>query len=160
MSNEPIPMTREGYKKLKAELDHLQNEVMWEVEKRIAAAREEGDLRENAEYHGARETQGMIQAKINLLRDKLSRAVIVDPSDLPSDEVAFGCTVKVKDLEFDEIEEYTLVGAGEDDAANGRILITSPLAQGLVGKKVGDIAEIEVPMGTLKLEILEIRRDT
>jgi len=97
-----IPMTRTGYNKIKAELDVLQNEHMPEIEKRIAAARAEGDLSENAEYHGARETQGMILAKINLLKDKLVRASIVDTSKVPKDRVAFGCTVVVKDLDFDD----------------------------------------------------------
>lgn len=159
MSFDQIPMTREGYNKIKAEIDHLQNEVLWEIEQRIAEARAEGDLSENAEYHGARESQGMVQAKINMLRDKLARAVIVDTNNQPKDEVAFGCTVVVKDLEFDEEEEYTLVGAGEDDVMAGKIQVTSPLAQGLMGKKVGDQVEIEVPMGKLKLEILSIRFD-
>ncbi len=103
-----IPMTRSGVEKLKAELDDLENVRMPEVTARVAEARGEGDLKENAEYHGARETQGMIQAKINELRDKLARASIVDMSKLPKDEVVFGCTVKVKDLKFGDTEEFTL----------------------------------------------------
>ena len=151
-----IPMTRVGYDKLRAELDDLENDKMPAVTKRIAEARAEGDLKENAEYHGARESQGMLQAKINLLKDKLSRASIVDMSKLPKDEVVFGCTVKVKDLDFGDTEEFTLVGAGEEDFDNGRINVTSPLAQGLVGTKVGEQAEVEVPAGVTKFEILEI----
>ena len=99
----------------------------------------------------------MMQARIDLLRDKLSRAVLVDPSQFPKDEVPFGSTVRVKDLTFDDEEEFTLVGAGEEDYDTGKILITSPLAQGLVGKKIGDRVEIAVPQGTLKFEILAIR---
>ena len=152
-----IPMTREGYSKLKAEVDRLENEEMPIIEKRIGAARSEGDLSENAEYHGARESQGMLQAKINMLRDKLSRATIVDPSKLPKDEVVFGVTVVVKDLDLDEEETYTLVGAGEEDYIEGKILVTSPLAQGLIGKKAGEKVAIPVPAGTLNYEILEIR---
>lgn len=151
-----IPMTRVGYDKLRAELDVLENEKMPEVTKRIAEARAEGDLKENAEYHGARESQGMLQAKINLLKDKLSRAEIVDMSKLPKDEVVFGCTVTVKDLDFGDTEEFTLVGAGEEDFDEGKINVTSPLAQGLIGKKVGDTAEVEVPAGVTKFKILEI----
>ncbi len=154
-----IPMTRTGYNKLKAELDHLRNEEMPKIEERIGAARAEGDLSENAEYHGARESQGLLLAKINVLQDKLSRAVLVDPSKLPKDEVAFGCTVRVNDLDLDEEEEFTLVGAGEEDYAEGKILVTSPLAQGLMGKKPGEVAEIEVPAGTTRFKILEIRFD-
>jgi transcription elongation factor GreA len=152
-----IPMSRTGYEKLMTDLKHMEEVEMPAVAVRIAEARAAGDLRENAEYHGARETQGMLQAKINLLRDKLSRADIIDISQLPKDEVAFGCTVVVKDLDFGDQEEFTLVGAGDEDYDAGKILITSPLAQGLVGKKVGQRAEIEVPAGTMKFEILEIR---
>ncbi|MEO1497885.1 MAG: transcription elongation factor GreA [Planctomycetota bacterium] len=151
-----IPMTRAGYDKLKGQLDEMENEQMPEITKRVAEAREEGDLKENAEYHGARESQGMLQARINELKDKLSRASIVDMSKLPKGEVVFGCRVKVKDLDFGDTEEFVLVGAGEEDFDEGKINITSPLAQGLVGKKVGDTAEVEVPAGVTKFEILEI----
>jgi transcription elongation factor GreA len=154
---ERIPMTRVGYDKIKADLDYLHTVEMPKILERLATARSEGDLSENAEYHGARESQGMMQARIDLLRDKLARASLIDTSQLPRDEVTFGSTVRVKDLKFDDDEEFTLVGAGEEDYESGRILITSPLAQGLVGKKVGDRVEIEVPAGTLKFEILEIR---
>lgn len=153
-----IPMTREGFEKLRAEADELENVKMPEIAKRIAEARAEGDLKENAEYHGARESQGLMQAKINELRDKLSRAQIVDTSRLPKDEVVFGCTVKVKDLDFGDTEEFTMVGAGEEDIDEGRINITSPLAQGLVGKKVGETAEVVVPAGVTRFKVLEIRQ--
>jgi transcription elongation factor GreA len=152
-----IPMTRTGYDKLKADLDQMENVEMPKLAQRVAAARSEGDLSENAEYHGARESQGMLQAKINVLRDKLARASIVDPSRMPKDEVAFGSTVVVKDLDFDDEEIFTLVGAGEEDYDTGKILVTSPLAQGLMGKKVGDKVEIPVPKGTMKFKIIEIR---
>jgi transcription elongation factor GreA len=110
-----IPVSRTGYEKLMGDLKHMEEVEMPAIAIRIAEARAAGDLRENAEYHGARETQGMLQAKINLLRDKLSRADIVDMSQLPKDEVAFGCTVVVKDLDFGDQEEFTLVGAGDED---------------------------------------------
>jgi transcription elongation factor GreA len=154
---ERIPMTRVGYDKIKADLDHLHTVEMPKILERLATARSEGDLSENAEYHGARESQGLMQARIDLLRDKLARASLIDTSQLPKGEVTFGSTVRVKDLKFDDDEEFTLVGAGEEDYESGKILITSPLAQGLVGKKIGDRVEIEVPAGTLKFEILEIR---
>ncbi len=154
-----VPMTRTGYDKLKAELYDMENEQMPVIEKRIAAARAEGDLSENAEYHGARESQGMLQAKINMLKDKLGRAEIIDMATLPKDQVVFGATIKVKDLEFGDTEEFTLVGAGDEDYDTGRILITSPLGQGLLAKKVGETAEIEVPAGTNRFKILEIRFD-
>jgi len=156
---ERIPMTRTGYDKLKAEVDHLHNVEMPLILDRLAKARSEGDLSENAEYHGARESQGLLQAKINLLRDKLSRAVIMDASQMPKDEVVFGATVVVKDLDFGDEETFILVGAGEEDYDVGKILVTSPLAQGLMGKKIGEKAEIPVPKGTMSFEILEIRFD-
>ena len=153
---ERTPMTRAGYNKLKAELDEMMNVQMPEIETRIAEARAEGDLKENAEYHGARESQGMLQARINLLKGKLTGAEIVDPSTMPKGQVVFGATVKVKDLEFGDTEVFTLVGAGEEDYDEGKILITSPIGQGLLGKKVGDKVAIEVPAGTNHFEVLEI----
>ncbi len=153
---ESVPMSRHGYEKLMAELKQMEDVDMPAIAVRIAEARGAGDLKENAEYHGARESQGLLQAKINMLRDKLSRARIVDTSTLPKDEVAFGSTVVVKDLDFGDEETFVLVGAGDEDYDSGKILITSPLAQGLVGKKVGDRVEIEVPAGTMKFEILKI----
>jgi transcription elongation factor GreA len=152
-----IPMTRAGYDKLKAELEHMETVEMPKVQARIASARSEGDLSENAEYHGARESQGMLQAKINLLRDKLARASIMKTDSLPKDQAGFGATVVVKDLDFGDKEEFTLVGAGEEDYDAGKILITSPLAQGLIGRKVGEKVQIQVPAGTMNFEILEIR---
>jgi transcription elongation factor GreA len=155
--SDSIPMTRAGYDKLKAELDHLRNVEMPIIEERIGHARAEGDLSENAEYHGARESQGLLQARIDLLNDKLARATIVNTTPLAKDVVGFGCTVQVRDLDLDEEEEFTLVGGGEEDYASGKILVTSPLAQGMVGKRVGDKVEIQVPMGTTRFEILSIR---
>jgi transcription elongation factor GreA len=159
MMADRIPMTRAGYDKIKAELDELENVKMPEIEKRIAAARAEGDLKENAEYHGARESQGLLQAKIYQVKAKLAGAEIVDPATMPKDQVVFGATVKLKDLEFGDTEEFTLVGAGEEDYDVGKINVTSPLAQGLLGKKVGEQAEVEVPAGINRFKILEIRFD-
>lgn len=155
--SERIPMTRTGYDKIKADLDQLHTVELPKILERLKHARAEGDLTENAEYLGAQESRGMMEARINVLRDKLSRAVLVDPSELPKDEIGFGSTVRVKDLDFGDEEEFTLVGAGEEDYDSGKILFTSPLAQGLVGQRVGQRVEIEVPQGTLKFEILEIR---
>jgi len=154
-----IPMTRAGYDKLKAEVEHFETVEMPKLAQRVAAARSEGDLSENAEYHGARESQGMLQAKINVLRDKLARAVIVERPKEANGEVVFGATIRVKDLTFGDEEEYVLVGAGEEDFDNGRINVASPLAQGFMGRKVGESVSIDVPAGTLKYEILEVRFD-
>src|ERR1700722_3280023 len=106
MADDRIPMTRDGYDKLKAELDRLRNVEMIEITKRVATAREMGDLSENAEYHAAREDQGILQARINEMSDRLSRAVIVNTSLLPKDSVVFGSKVKVRDLDLDEEEVF------------------------------------------------------
>lgn len=155
MSDDRIPMTRDGYENLKTELNHLEAQLI-EITKRVATAREMGDLSENAEYHAAREDQGMQQAKIDLVRHKLAMAMIIDPSQLPKGVVVFGSKVTVKDLDYDEEEVFELVSPGEDDPDKNRILTTSPIGQGLVGKKKGDIAEINVPRGVLRFKILEI----
>src|SRR6516162_2591763 len=157
MTIERIPMSREGYEKLKADLDRMQNTEMIEVTKRIAAARAHGDLSENAEYYAAREDQGMLQARINALKDKLSRAYFMDKTKLVADgAVVFGSRVRIKDLDMGEEEVFELVGPGEEDYDNNRILTTSPIGQGLLGKKPGEVAEITVPKGVLRFEVLEI----
>ena len=115
-----------------------------------------GDLSENAEYHAAREDQGILQARINELKDSLSRAMIVDKSTLPTGQVVFGAQVKVKDLDMSEIEIFHLVGPGEEDYSINKILTSSPIGQGLLGKKIGEVGNITVPMGTLRYEVLEI----
>lgn len=151
-----VPMTREGYNKIKAEIERLENDVLPAITEKIAEARAEGDLKENAEYHAQRENQGMTMAKVNELKNKIARASIVDQSQLPKDEVVFGCTVTVEDLAYSDEEQFTLVGAGEEDYDSGKILVTSPFGQGLIGKKVGQTAEVEVPAGKLKFKILKI----
>src|SRR5206468_3016776 len=127
-----IPMTREGYEKKKAHLDRMQNVEMIEVAHRIAAARDLGDLSENAEYHAAREDQGMLQARINVLKDKLSRAYFVDTNNIAGDAVVFGARVVVKDLDLGEEETFVLVGPGDEDYNNNKILTSSPIGQGLL----------------------------
>jgi transcription elongation factor GreA len=156
MASERIPMSREGYEKLKAELDRMQNAEMIEVAKRIAAAREMGDLSENAEYHAAREDQGILQARINERKDKLSRAFIIERNSQSTDVVLFGARVRVKDLNRGEEEFFELVGPGDEDYENNKILTSSPIGQGLMGKKCGDIVEIQVPRGKERFEILGI----
>jgi transcription elongation factor GreA len=156
MSNDRIPMSREGYEKKKADLDRMQNVEMIEVARRIATAREMGDLSENAEYHAAREDQGMLQARIDSLKDQLSRAYLVDRSTLPAGVVVYGARVRVKDLDLDEEETFELVGPGEEDYDQNKILTTSPIAQGLLGRVEGDIVEIKVPRGQLRFQVLGI----
>jgi len=154
-----VPMTREGFNKIKAEVQRLENEELPLVTEKIAEARAEGDLKENAEYHAQRENQGMLMAKINELKTKLASASIIDPSTLPKDEVVFGCTVTVEDAIHGDEESFTLVGAGEEDYNRGRILVTSPMGQGLIGKKIGQIAEIQAPAGMIKFKVINISFD-
>jgi transcription elongation factor GreA len=151
-----IPMTKEGYAKLKAEVEHLEGVEMPKIAEKIAAARAEGDLKENAEYHGARESQGMLQAKINFKKDRLARAEIIDPSNINKEVVGILAKVTVEDVLDGEEETYWLVGAGDEDYDQGKIMVTSPIGKGLVGKKVGEIAEFEVPRGTCRLKVVSI----
>lgn len=156
MATDRVPMTREGYEKEKARLERMQSIEMIEVAKRIADARALGDLSENAEYHAAREDQGMLQARIDMLEGKLARAYIVDRSSLPNDTVVFGTRVRIKDLDSGEEEVYDLVGPGDEDYDNNKILTTSPRGQSLLGKKIGDVAEMKVPRGLLRCAVLDI----
>jgi transcription elongation factor GreA len=149
-----VPMTREAYQRKRAEVELMEGDQMSAITEKIAEARAEGDLKENAEYHAQREAQGLLQARI---KGELSRAQIIDMANVPRDEVAFGATVKVLDLDFDDEEEMTLVGAGDEDYDAGKYLITSPIGQGLLGSKIDDIVEIDVPAGTMRFKILEIR---
>lgn len=142
-----IPMTRDGYNRLRDELDRLENEEMPKVRDQIAAARAEGDLKENAEYHAAREKQGLLQAKINELKDRLSRAEIIEADDVPHDEVRFGATVTVTRADTGDQKVYTLVGFGDDDPAAGRISVTSPLAKAFLGAKKGEDVVFTTPSG-------------
>jgi transcription elongation factor GreA len=149
-------MTREGYEKIRTELERMETIEMPDITERIALARAEGDLKENAEYHGNREKQGLLQAKINELKTKLALAEILDPSAMPQGEIRFGAKFKVKQLKTKQLQSFQLVGAGEDDFATGKILVTSPLAKGFLGKKVGESVKINVPAGLLEFEILEV----
>ncbi len=151
-----VPMTREKYNQLRAEVDQLENVDMPFVTEKIAEARAEGDLKENAEYHAQRENQGMLQAKINQKKQMIANAYIIDPNKQPKDQVALLATVKVNDLDYNDEEEFTLVGAGDEDYDAGRIQSTSPIGAALMGRKVGDKVVVDVPKGKLNFEILSI----
>jgi transcription elongation factor GreA len=152
------PISREGYDKLLAEIRHLEDEELPKIAEKIAQARAEGDLSENAEYHGSRETQGMLMAKISQLKTRLAGCYIVDKSEMPKGVVTFGSTVTVRDLDLDEQESYEFVGPGEEDYDGDvmKILTTSPIAKALAGKKVGDRVEVQIPRGTINLEVVGI----
>ncbi len=153
---ERIPMTPEGYEKLKEELDRLIKIERPAVIKAIAEARAHGDLSENAEYHAAREKQSFIEGRIQELQAKLSRAQVIDPSKLSHDKIVFGAKVKVFDLDTEEEREFHLVGPEEVDVNNGKISVTSPVGKALIGKKVGDQVTIKAPAKTLNYEIISI----
>jgi transcription elongation factor GreA len=156
MSSDRIPMSKEGYDKLRAQLDKMKNDDMPRIAEQIAQARGYGDLSENAEFDAAVEAQGMLQARINDLQNKLSQAYIVDKSTIPTDRVVYGSKVRVLDLDIDEEEDFILVGPGEEDYDQNKILLTSPIGQALVGKKIGEEVEVPIPRGVLKLKIVEI----
>jgi transcription elongation factor GreA len=150
-----IPVTAEGKKKIQAELDELTARVPL-IAKAISDAREKGDLRENAEYHAAREEMGMINARISDLKGKLSRAVVVDESQIDTNKVAFGAKVQLQDLKDKSVEDWQLVGEGEDDPLENKILTSSPMGSALVGKAVGDTVVVKAPAGELKFKIKAI----
>lgn len=156
MSRQPI--TQEGYDKLLAEIRELEDVTLPECVEAIATAREEGDLKENAEYHGQRERQGMLNAKLAQMKSRLSGCYIVDKSSMPKGVVVFGAIVTVKDLEYGDEETYEFVGPGEEDYDSEpmKILTNSPIAQALLNKKVGDLAEATTPNGVVKFEVVKI----
>jgi transcription elongation factor GreA len=153
-----IYLTPEGLEKLKKELEYLKFTEMPEITKRIAEARDKGDLSENAEYHAAKEEQVRVNNKIQDLQMQLANARILDDKELDASKVLIFSTVKVKNLKKGREKTYTLVSSNEADPINGKISVESPIGKGLLGKEVGDVVEIEVPAGLLELEILEITR--
>lgn len=150
------PMTRDGYKKLEAELKDLKINQRPAVIEAIATAREHGDLKENAEYHAAREQQGFIESRIMDLESIVSHANIMEIDNINSDYVVFGAHVTIVNEETDEKSTYQIVGEQEAVFANGQISNTSPIGRALLGKEVGDSTEISTPSGTKYYEILNI----
>ncbi len=159
MSNEPLYLTKEGRIKLEQELRRLKFEERPKIVAEIKRARELGDLSENAEYHAAKEAQGHLERKIAEVQEKLSRVRTVDTGQISSDKVYIFAKVKVKDLDRGEEIIYTVSPPEEADVDNDIISVKSPIGAGLLGKGVGDIAEIQVPIGLLRYQIIEIKRD-
>ncbi|MGB9699473.1 MAG: transcription elongation factor GreA [Thermodesulfobacteriota bacterium] len=151
-----IPMTKEGYMKLQEELDRLKKVERPQVLQALNEAAALGDITDNADYRVAKERRDYIESKIKELDDKLARAQIIDPKDINTEKVVFGCTVLLGDLESDKQVRYKIVGADEADIKNGRISINSPVAKALIGKQVGDVVTVVVPSGKKEFEILEI----
>ena len=152
---EPVPMTPQGAQKLREELARLKEERP-KISREIGVAREHGDLKENAEYHAAKDRQGMVEAQIKDIEDKLARAEIIDPAKLSGDRVRFGATVTVTNLDTDEETSYQIVGADEADINAGTISISAPLARALIGKSIGDEVVVNLPAGKRRYEIAEI----
>ncbi|MCK0124825.1 transcription elongation factor GreA [Gelidibacter salicanalis] len=150
--------TPEGLKKLREELSHLKDVERPKASQAIGEARDKGDLSENAEYDAAKEAQGMLEMKISKLEEQLSNARIIDESQLDSSKVLVLSKVKIKNQSNGMEMNYTLVADGEADLASGKISVNSPIGKGLLGKSVGEVADIQVPNGILKFEILEISR--
>ena len=150
--------TAEGLKKLREELNHLKDVERPRASQAIAEARDKGDLSENAEYDAAKEAQGMLEMKIAKLEETLSGARIIDESQLDVSKVLVLSKVRIKNLNNNMEMNYTLVAESEADLKTGKISVTSPIGKGLLGKAVGDIAEVTVPNGMLKFEILSIER--
>jgi transcription elongation factor GreA len=156
MSMERVPMTIEGFKTLEAELQRLKAEERPRIIQAIAEARSHGDLSENAEYHAAKEAQGLNEAKVAELEDKIGRAEVVDTSKLSGSTVKFGATVTLVDEDTDEKVKYKIVGDLEASVRDGKISISSPIARALIGKSKGDSAEVTTPKGARSYEILKI----
>ncbi len=154
---ERVPMTPDGYSKLKDELDRLLKVERPQNIKDIATARAHGDLSENAEYHAAKEKQSFLEGRIQELQTKIAKAEVIDPSKLNTKKVVFGARVKVFDLETDEEKEFILVGADEADIKEGKISITSPVGKALIGREVGDEVTIKAPSRTIEYEVMDIK---
>ncbi|MBE6054308.1 MAG: transcription elongation factor GreA [Clostridium sartagoforme] len=152
-------MTYEGVKKLEDELEFLKSVKRKEITEKIKVALGYGDLSENSEYDEAKNEQAFTEGRIIQLENMLKNAVVVDESEIPTDKVAVGTIVKVKDYEFDEEVEYSLVGSAEADPMNYKISNESPVGAALLGKKVGELVEVLVPGGVNKFEVLGIRRE-
>lgn len=151
-------LTPEGLQKLKEEVAYLTTHARADISKQIAEAREKGDLSENAEYDAAKEAQGLLEARIAKLQENLANARLLDDSDLDNSKVLILSTVEVKNLKLGKVQTFTLVSENEADLKTGRLSVTSPIGKGLLGKSVGDVAEVTTPAGNIQFEVLSITR--
>jgi transcription elongation factor GreA len=151
-------ITEEGLQKLKDELDHLVSFERPSISKQIAEARDKGDLSENAEYEAAKEAQGMLEMKISKLKDAIANSRVIDGSKLDTERIQILNTIKIRNTTNNTTMKYTIVSDTEADLKQGKIAVSTPIARGLIGKKVGDHVEIRVPSGVIPFEIIEILR--
>lgn len=149
-------MTEEGYKKLMEEISYLETVKRPEISRQIAEARDKGDLSENAEYDAAKEAQGLLEMKISQLKSLIAKARLIDETKLQNGIVQILSKVKIKNTKNNTVMQYTLVSESEADLKAGKIAVSTPIAKGLLGKKVGDVTEIKVPSGLMTFEIMEI----
>ena len=156
MTRKTTYMTEEGYRKLKEEISHLESVKRPEISRQIGEARDKGDLSENAEYDAAKEAQGMLEAKISQMKTVLASARMIDESLIGTDSVKIMNRVTMKNLKTQKLMTYTLVSETEADFKQSKIAVNSPIGQGLMGKKVGDVVDIQIPSGILSVEIVEI----
>ncbi len=156
MSVDKVPMTVEGHARLQEELQQRKSVERPRIIQAISEARAHGDLSENAEYHAAKESQGLNEARVSDLEDKLSRADVIDVTKLKGDRVVFGATVELIDEDTEEDVTYKIVGEYEADVKAGKVSVTSPIARAMIGKKVGDVAEVTTPRGHKSYEIMKI----
>ncbi|MBK3747176.1 transcription elongation factor GreA [Stutzerimonas balearica] len=153
-----FPMTVQGARALEEELKHLKTVMRPQITQAIAEARELGDLKENAEYHAAREQQGMVEARIRDIEGRLQNAQVIDVSNIPhTGKVIFGTTVDIANVDTDEQVTYQIVGDDEADIKQGKLSVSSPIARALVGKQEGDVVTVRTPSGVVEYEIVEVR---
>ncbi|WP_027339575.1 transcription elongation factor GreA [Halonatronum saccharophilum] len=158
MKEERFVISEEGLNKLKEELKQLRGPKRKEIAKRIKEARALGDISENSEYDDAKNEQAFIEGRIRELEQMIKNSEVIDTENIDTTKVGVGTTVRIKDLEFDDEEEYTIVGSAESNPDDQKISNASPIGKGLMGHSVGDTVEIEVPAGVIKFEILEITK--
>ena len=156
MSRKEVILTEEGLKQLQDEVAYLSNVKREEVAEQIRQAREFGDISENSEYDDAKNEQALLEHRISVLQEKLRRARVIKDSDIETDKVSVGSTVTLRDRKAGDVRIYTLVGSAEADPARARLSNESPVGQAIIGKKVGDLVTVSIPVGALDLEILAI----
>ncbi len=152
-----IPITKEGFERISEELKHLKKVERPEIIKKIAEARSHGDLKENAEYHAARERQSFIEGRIGYLEGVVADSEVIDVSKIKGDKVFFGATVTLMDVDSEQVLKYTLVGEPESDPKNGRISVASPIGRAVLGKSEGDDVKVQTPSGVREYEIIEVK---